>query len=357
MHTPLPSDPLWAPEAIPPGLLGWLALVTSVVLFIFVGSAVQLADPAVGIWFSEIFLFLGTGWVLTRWSGRDPVVYGRLGWPGAAPVALGLLLAIGNYVALVVPLQFVSQAIAPKGWTEAFDQMQIFDRYGGVALAVLSAGAVLAAPLGEEFIFRGLFLQGLLGSRWPTRVAILVSAAIFSAVHLDPVGFLARLELGVLFGVLFVRTGSLWPGMAAHFGTNLTATLLYFAGREEPTPTRDLRGELGDVLVASAVGLAFVAVVLIVARQFPGAWGSPVAVDARRPRVSLRRAAAPWVAAALTVLAGWGVLRYGRPVRQALQGQPRASGRLSGAEARSPSSLSPPRGTREPAAPAPPSPR
>jgi len=337
---------MWAPEAVPPGRLGWLALVTSVLLFIGVGSAVQLADPAVGIWFSEIFLFLGTGWVLTRWSGRDPVVYGRLAWPAAAPVLLGLLLAIGNYIGLVVPLQFVSQAIAPRSWTEAFDQMQIFDRYGGPALALLSAGAVLGAPLGEEFVFRGLFLQGLLGSGWRARVAILVSAAIFSAVHLDPVGFLARLELGVLFGVLFVRTGSLWPGMAAHFGTNLTATLLYFAGRGEPTPTRDLRGELGGVLVASAAGLAFVAVVLIVARQFPGAWGRPVAVDAGRPRVPLRRAAAPWVAAALAVLAGWGVLRYGRPVRQALQGQPRASGRLS-----------PPRETREPAAPAPPSPR
>jgi len=355
--TPLPPDPLWAPEAVSPGRLGWLALLSSVFLFIAVGASLQVVDPALGIWFSEIFLFFGTGWVLTRWSGRDPVAYAGLGWPGAAPVVLGLLLAIGNYVGLVVPLQFFSQALAPRSWTEAFDQMQIFDRYGGLALAFLSAGAILAAPLGEELIFRGLFLQGLLRSGWRTRVAILVSAAIFSAVHLDPVGFLARMELGALFGILFVRSANLWPGMAAHFGTNLTATLLYFAGRGDPTPTRDLRGELPGVLVASAVGVAFMAVVLLVARRVRGAWGTPMAIDPARPRVPLRKAAALWVIAALTVLASWGILRWGPVARPSLQGQASASGQLGEFEERSSGPVSPPRGSRAPAAPVPPSPR
>ena len=317
--TALPPDPLWAPAPVAPGRVGWLALGVSLLLFLGLGVTVQVADAGFGIWFSEIFLFFGTGWALTRWSGRDPVRYARLGWPGIAPVALGLLLAVGNYFALVVPLQFFSQALLPRSWTEAFDQMQIFDREGGLALILLSSGAILGAPLGEEFVFRGLFLQGLLGSGWRTQVAIVVSAAIFSAVHLDPVGFLARMELGILFGVLFVRTGSLWPGMAAHFGSNLTATLLYFAGRDEPAPPEAVLGEAGGLIRPVLFGLVVLIFVVGTARRFPRLWGAPEVGDPVRPRISLRRASAPWVAAGLASLTGWAVLKYAVPGRPALE--------------------------------------
>jgi len=47
--TPLPPDPLWAPEAVSPGRLGWLALLSSVFLFIAVGASLQVVDPALGI--------------------------------------------------------------------------------------------------------------------------------------------------------------------------------------------------------------------------------------------------------------------------------------------------------------------
>jgi uncharacterized protein len=315
---PLP-DPLWAPEPVSPGRLGWLALGISLVLFLGIGVTVQVVDPGVGIWFSEVFLFLGSGWALTRWSGRDPVRYVRLGWPGSTPVVLGLLLAVGNYFAAVVPLQFLSQALAPRSWLQTFDQMQIFDRESGPTLLILASGAILGAPLGEEFIFRGLFLQGLLGASWRPRAAIVLSAAIFSAVHIDPIGFLARMELGVLFGLLFVRTGSLWPGMAAHFGSNLTATLLYLAGRGEPAPAPELRAEAGGVLLAATAGLFVLAVVLAVAHRIPWAWGAPREEDPRQPRISLRQAGAPWLAAALAVLAGWMLFRYAGPGRPTVE--------------------------------------
>jgi membrane protease YdiL (CAAX protease family) len=326
--TPLPPDPLWAlPEPVPAGRLGGLALGVSVGFFVVIGATLQSLDPGFGIWFTEIFLFLGAGWVLTRWSGRDPVRYARLGWPGAAPVVLGLLFSVGNYFALVVPLQFVSQLLAPKAWVDFFDQMQIFDRHGGLALLLLSSGAVLAAPLGEEYVFRGLFLQGLLASRWRVSIAVVASAAIFSAVHLDPIGFLARMELGVLFGLLFVRTGSLWPGMAAHLGSNLTATLLYFLGRGDPSPAAEMRAEVAGVGVAAAVGCLILAGVLWVAHRRPSVWGAPQETDARQPRISLRRAALPWVAAALAVLAGWGAARHAGLGRPTVEQPPTADAR------------------------------
>ena len=56
------------------------------------------------------------------------------------------------------------------------------------------------------------------------RAGLVTTAFVFSAFHLDPVGFLARFELGLLFGLFFFRTGSLWPGIAAHAANNLVST-------------------------------------------------------------------------------------------------------------------------------------
>jgi hypothetical protein len=59
-----------------------------------------------------------------------------------------------------------------------------------------------------------------------------VTAFVFSAFHLDPVGLAARFELGLLFGLLAWRSGSLWPAMAAHGANNLISSLLFLGAGE-----------------------------------------------------------------------------------------------------------------------------
>ena len=53
--------------------------------------------------------------------------------------------------------------------------------------------------------------------------ALVVVALLFSAMHLDPIGFVTRFELGVVFGLLFVRSGSLYASIGAHAGSNALA--------------------------------------------------------------------------------------------------------------------------------------
>ncbi len=89
-------------------------------------------------------------------------------------------------------------------------------------------GVSVAAPLREELFFRGFMQRGLAEQRGPAR-AIVVTAFVFSAFHLDPVGLAARFELGVLFGLLAWRAGSLWPAIAAHAANNAISSVLFFA--------------------------------------------------------------------------------------------------------------------------------
>lgn len=79
-------------------------------------------------------------------------------------------------------------------------------------------GAVFA-PLVEEIFFRGFLFQGF-RERYGWVSAMLVSAAIFAAAHLDLVVLLPTFVLGCLLAYVYHRSNSLWPGIILHFLVN-----------------------------------------------------------------------------------------------------------------------------------------
>jgi len=92
--------------------------------------------------------------------------------------------------------------------------------------AVLLIGLVTA--IAEELVFRGC-LQTIF-IRWTnnTHVAIWITAALFSAFHLEFFGFLPRLMLGVFFGYFAAWSGSIWPAVWAHFLNNASAVVITY---------------------------------------------------------------------------------------------------------------------------------
>ena len=84
--------------------------------------------------------------------------------------------------------------------------------------------AVLPA-LGEEFVFRGILLRLL--KEWTKNIhfAVIISAILFSAMHLQFYGFLPRMMLGVVLGCLFVWSGSIWLPVFVHFTNNAAAVI------------------------------------------------------------------------------------------------------------------------------------
>jgi uncharacterized protein len=100
------------------------------------------------------------------------------------------------------------------------------DTLGGLLLNLFMI-AVLPA-LGEELLFRGviqkLFSQITRNVHW----GIWISAALFSALHMQFYGFIPRLLLGGMFGYLLVWSGSLWLPIIAHFINNAAAVILLY---------------------------------------------------------------------------------------------------------------------------------
>jgi len=82
----------------------------------------------------------------------------------------------------------------------------------------------------EEVCFRG-GLQNIL-TRWFKNpwVAIIITAVLFSAIHISYYGFLVRFALGIVLGLIFYYSGSLWLSILFHFLYNgLQVTALYIA--------------------------------------------------------------------------------------------------------------------------------
>jgi uncharacterized protein len=84
----------------------------------------------------------------------------------------------------------------------------------GAFVSLLIVGAVIA-PAVEELLFRGL-LYGYLRSRRGRAFALLISSAVFAALHLIPALMPSLFLFGLVLAVVYERYGSLYPCVVLH---------------------------------------------------------------------------------------------------------------------------------------------
>lgn len=151
--------------------------------------------------------------------------YLALIWPRRRELLLGIGLLV-----LMLPLADLAaylsgRAIVPPFVVEAYRSA----RDSGT-LPLLFLALAIAAPLTEEIVFRGFLYRGYAASRVGPTGAILIPAALWSVMHLQYEAFFIFhiFLLGVVFGWLRWRTGSLWLTIILHAVIN-TASLLQTA--------------------------------------------------------------------------------------------------------------------------------
>jgi len=91
---------------------------------------------------------------------------------------------------------------------------------------------VIAAPLLEEILCRGIILKGLL-KRYPARKAIIISALFFGLVHMNPWQALPAFCIGLFMGWIFYKTNSIIPGIIVHATNNGMAALFLFFPKDK----------------------------------------------------------------------------------------------------------------------------
>jgi uncharacterized protein len=125
-----------------------------------------------------------------------------------------------------------------------------------LAVALLVIGVLPA--LGEEVLFRGVLQRKIIGWTGLPHLSIWLTAALFSAIHLQFYGFLPRMLLGALFGYLYFWTGNIWVPILAHFTNNGFTVLMVWLHQRRVT---DIDIESTDAVppATAAVSLALTA--------------------------------------------------------------------------------------------------
>ena len=145
---------------------------------------------------------------------------------------IAIMILIVPFITLL--LEWNMQICFPE-WLLVFDIdseaiIDAFLKMGSLwdLLYTLLVIAVVPA-IGEELFFRGYLQQKLY--RWASNshIAILITAFLFSIIHLDLQGIIPRFILGILLGYIYYWSRNLWIPILAHFVNNAQAVMLSYS--------------------------------------------------------------------------------------------------------------------------------
>ena len=105
--------------------------------------------------------------------------------------------------------------------------------FGIISIAIM-------APLVEELLFRGAIQGHLLRKGMKPVYAILIASAVFGIVHMNPIQIPFAFAIGLIFGWLYYRTGSVVPGIIGHFINNSIACIQMATLTEEEFNTKTI---------------------------------------------------------------------------------------------------------------------
>jgi membrane protease YdiL (CAAX protease family) len=136
-------------------------------------------------------------------------------------VLLGVVLAAILYALFYTGNQFLKMmsglfpGLLPD---RAGNIASVYENLGGISPAVV--GSLLFFPIGfgEEIFWRG-FVQRRLSERWNAGPAFVVTALLYTGIHLatgNPVLILAALTCGLFWGGFYWATGSLVSVLVSH---------------------------------------------------------------------------------------------------------------------------------------------
>lgn len=143
------------------------------------------------------------------------------------------LWGIGGYLVatpIVILISFLNEQIwQGQGGSNPILQI-VLEGKDPIALLLFFLTAAIAAPLFEEFLFRGFLLPSL--TRYvPVWGAIGISALLFGVAHLSLSEILPLTTLGIILGVVYTRTRNLLASMLLHsLWNSSTLVSLYILG-------------------------------------------------------------------------------------------------------------------------------
>ena len=185
-------------------------------------TTLVVALSALGLWLPFVFMLR---WVARRAGSNLRNYFGlkfaKMDW-------IGIPLGVFSQVVLMNVVNWPLN----KWWPDTFNPERVenrardmVDAARGVWFIVLFLIVVIGAPLVEELVYRG-FIQGGLQARIGSTWALLITAAWFTVVHLEPIEFPGLFAFAIVLGLCYRRTQRVGLPIVTHLAFNATGLLL-----------------------------------------------------------------------------------------------------------------------------------
>lgn len=220
---------------------------------------------------STFFMFFVPSVIMAMYMSKKPFRF--LGFNGFVSKGQYLLAILIMLAALplsgalgelneMIPLSPSLTATFKSLENQYMQQVKVISSMKGVPdyLASLILIALLPA-LFEEMLFRGGLQHLLFRQTKNLWFAVIFTSILFSAFHMSFYGFLPRMMLGIVLGLLYQYTGSIWLALIGHFVNNaIGVTQLYWYQQNGKTPEQamqenDLPIWLGLIGLLVVIGL------------------------------------------------------------------------------------------------------
>jgi membrane protease YdiL (CAAX protease family) len=175
-------------------------------------------------------------------------------------IPIPILIFLWSAQNLISEVNFaLNKVLPPPAWFwELFNK--IFESDYGIYGAILKV--VIVAPIIEELIFRGVIMHGLMRN-YSKFTAVFVSALLFALFHLNPWQFPATFVLGILLGIIMVRTRNIFLCILGH-AINNGLVLISIVFANEIQKTSFTQSSKSNQLIISAL-IAITTLILIFA--------------------------------------------------------------------------------------------
>jgi membrane protease YdiL (CAAX protease family) len=288
MHTYLRNKPVWVQLIIFGGLTGGILFISFIIGVRIVAqfnhiSAQQIAlmTPAdyarpelagviKGLLIVQFFgIFFIPSMIFAYLADPRPFAYAGLRPPQKASFFLVAVITMVAGYFTVELFGMINESIVhflPKGtqdWinkgeSDADGTLKSILSMKGPAdlLSVIFFVGVMPA-IGEELFFRGIlqkFFIQIFRSAWP---GIIFTGFLFSAFHMQFMGFFPRMALGIILGALYWYSGSIYTSMLGHFLFNTINVLLIYFGIADADSKSSTSGAVALVGVFSLALVVF----------------------------------------------------------------------------------------------------
>ncbi len=226
---------------------------------------------------STFFIFFVPAIITASILNRKPFRFlGYNDWFDAKTAGITLLVMLVS-LPLVGALTELNKMIpVPASMETLFRQMEdayekqvkIMSKMDGIGDYFLSIIVMALGPaIFEETFFRGA-LQNILhkwsGRKW---MPLIITSLVFSAIHFSYYGFIPRMALGIILGLLYLRSGSLWMSILAHFINNAFVVTVIFYLTSQGRSIEDAMEET-DPLWVGAIALVAIVCLFMYYKKF-----------------------------------------------------------------------------------------